>query len=459
MSIIDPTQHSYPPTLVVGLGKTGLSVARFLRGRGVEVAVTDSRKQPPMLQALKDELPAVKAFVGGFREAAFDRAGQLVVSPGVDLQHPLILRCMDRGIPVIGDIELFARARRRPVVAVTGTNGKSTVVSLLAAMARRAGRQVAIGGNLGTPALRLLELPATNSPAFYILEISSFQLELTHSLNAEVAALLNFSADHLDRHRNMEEYLAIKSRIFEGDGIAVFNPQDSWVRRVSIGERKPHRFLMAPPKPGDFGLRQSNGKDWLARGGQALMPVAEIKLPGRHNIANALAAMAIGDAIGLELQAMLDTLRAFSGLPHRTELVASFAGIDWINDSKGTNVGATVAAVSGMDGPLVLILGGDAKMQDFKPLLRAMRHKVRCIILMGKDARSIANDLQGSPPQVMVPDMAEAVLEARRMARRGDTVLLSPACSSLDKYRNFEQRGEDFAERVNALKQRHGGRD
>ena len=444
-----------PPTLIVGLGKTGLSVVRHLRARGVELAVTDSRDNPPMLQALKDEFPAVKVFTGGYGEAQFARAGQLVVSPGVNLHHPLIQRCSDRGIKIIGDIELFARARRRPVIAVTGTNGKSTVVSLVAAMARRAGRQVAIGGNIGTPALRLLEIPATNAPTFYILEVSSFQLESTWSLNAEVAVLLNFSADHLDRHRNMETYLAIKSRIFQGNGVAVFNPQDTWVRNTNMGGRKPHRFLMAPPKPGDFGLRQSNGEDWLARGGQSLIPASEVKLPGRHNLANALASLAIGDAIGLELQAMLDTLRSFTGLPHRTELVAEFAGIRWINDSKGTNVGASVAAITGLEGPQILILGGDAKMQDFKPLIRAMRGKVRTIIIMGKDARSIANDLVGTVPQVQVRDMAEAVMEARSMARRGDTVLLSPGCSSLDMYDNFEKRGEDFSQRVNALRQRH----
>lgn len=446
-----------PPTLIVGLGRTGLSAARHLRARGVEVAVTDSREEPPMLQALKEELPGVRVFAGGFREAAFKFAGQLLVSPGVDLRDPLIQAAMDRGARVIGDIELFARARRRPVVAITGTNGKSTVTELVAAMARRAGRQVATGGNIGTPALRLLDIPVGNAPEFYILELSSFQLELTWSLNAEIAAFLNFSPDHLDRHGNIESYLAAKGRIFQGDGIAVFNPQESWVRQMNMGERKPHRFLMAPPKPGDFGLIESQGKQWLARGGQSLMPAAEMKLPGRHNIANALAALAIGDAIGLDLQAMLDTLRSYTGLPHRCQAVASFAGINWINDSKGTNVGATVAAVSGMNGPMILILGGDAKRQDFKPLIRAMRGKIRSLIIMGRDARSIANDLQGSAPQVMVNDMAEAVSEARKMAHRGDTVLLSPGCSSLDMYSNFEQRGDDFSSRVIALKERHEG--
>ena len=446
-----------PPTLIVGLGPTGLSAARHLRARGVEVAVTDNRENPPMLQALRDELPNVRVFTGGFHAAAFKFAGQLVVSPGVDLRNPLIQEAMDRGAKVIGDIELFARVRRRPVVAITGTNGKSTVTELVAAMARRAGRRVATGGNIGTPALRLLDIPIGNAPEFYILELSSFQLELTWSLDAEIAAFLNFSADHLDRHGNIESYLAAKGRIFQGKGVAVFNPQESWVRQMNMDGRKPHRFLMAPPKPGDFGLIESKGKNWLARGGQSLLPAADLKLPGRHNIANALAALAIGDAIGLDLQAMLETLRSYSGLPHRCQPVTAFAGIKWINDSKGTNVGATVAAVSGMEGPLILILGGDAKLQDFKPLIRAMRGKVRTLIIMGRDARSIANDLQGSAPQVMVKDMAEAVREARNVARRGDTVLLSPGCSSLDMYSNFEQRGDDFCSRVVALKGRSEG--
>jgi UDP-N-acetylmuramoylalanine--D-glutamate ligase len=445
-----------PATLVVGLGKTGLSMARHLRAQGVEIAVTDSRMEPPGLQRLHEELPSVRAFVGGFPSQPFQRAGRLAVSPGVDLQHPLIKAAMDRGIEVIGDIELFARARKRPVVAVTGTNGKSTVTSLVGAMAEQAGRRVAVGGNLGTPALGLLGT-GTRVPDFYVLELSSFQLELTRSLNAEIAALLNVSADHMDRHQTMENYIAIKERVFLGSGVAVFNPAEQAMRYMDIGQRQAHRFMMTPPQPGDFGVRRNNDKDWIARGGQALIAADELSLPGRHNLANALAALAIGEAIGLGLQPMLETLRSFPGLAHRTQLVASFAGIRWINDSKGTNVGATVAAVAGLDGPHILILGGDGKGQDFRPLAKALKGKVRNIVLMGRDAKTIANDLQGTVPKVTVPGMAEAVLEARRMARRGDTVLLSPACASQDQYRDYRQRGDDFAARVKALKQQHEG--
>jgi UDP-N-acetylmuramoylalanine--D-glutamate ligase len=259
----------------------------------------------------------------------------------------------------------------------------------------------------------------------------------------------------------MENYIAIKERVFQGpgqgSGVAVFNPAEPAIRYMKFGQRQAHRFMMTPPQPGDFGVRKNNGKDWIARGGQALMPTHELSLPGRHNLANALAALAIGEAIGLGLQPMLDTLHSFPGLAHRTQLVATFGGIRWINDSKGTNVGATVAAVSGLDGPLILILGGEGKGQDFRPLVKALKGKVRNIVLMGKDARTIGNDLQGTVPKVTVPGMAEAVLEARSMAQRGDTVLLSPACASQDQYRDYRRRGDDFTARVEALKLRHAG--
>lgn len=449
-----------PPTLILGLGKTGLSVARYLSARGVNVAITDTRKNPPGLQQLREQLPHVRAFLGGFHDQQFSRAGRLVLSPGVDLNHTLIQAALNRGVEVIGDIELFARARRRPLVAVTGTNGKSTVTELIGAMARRAGQRVAVGGNLGTPALNFLEIPLSQAPAFYVLELSSFQLELTRSLNAEVAVLLNISADHLDRHHSMANYREIKSRIFwraadAPAGIAIFNPQELAMRGMDTRGREAHRFLMAPPKPGDFGVRVSDdGNEYLARGGQTLIRVSELGLRGRHNVANALAALAVGEVVGLDLQPMLETLRSFKGLPHRTQFVTSFEEISWYDDSKGTNVGATEAAVAGLPGTLVLILGGVGKGQDFYPLTRVMPGKVRGVVLMGQDAQLIASDVQGVVPTLVVADMAEAVHEAHLMARPGDSVLLSPACASFDQYHDFQQRGDDFREKVMDLQQR-----
>lgn len=448
------------PTLVLGLGKTGFSVARHLSARGVPVAVTDTRADPPALEQLREQLPQVKAFVGGFREQQFSRAKRLVVSPGVDLGHSLIQAAINRGVEVIGDIELFARARRRPVVAVTGTNGKSTVTTLVGAMARRAGQRVAVGGNIGTPALNFLDIPMSQAPSFYVLELSSFQLELTESLNAEVAALLNISADHLDRHRSMAAYREIKGRIFRrtagaSAGVAVFNPQELGLREMNLYGREVHRFLMAEPKPGDFGVRvDSNGIEHLVRGGQTLIAADELGMRGRHNVANALAALAIGEVVGFDLEPMLDTLRAFKGLPHRTQLVASFNDIDWYDDSKGTNIGATEAAVTGLPGTLVLIMGGVSKGQDFYPLTRILPGKARGVVLMGQDAKKIASDIQGSVPTLIVKDMAEAVYEAHLMAKPRDSVLLSPGCASFDQYHDFQHRGEDFREKVVALQHR-----
>ncbi len=451
-------QNREPQTLVVGLGKTGMSVVRFLHARGGRISVTDTRDQPPGLDELRRDYPDVDAFVGGFRPQAFEHAKRLVVSPGVDLAHPLLQGARRAGIELIGDIELFARARRRPVVAITGTNGKSTVTEMVGAMARRAGRRVAVGGNIGAPALNLLDIQLAQGPAFYVLELSSFQLELTESLNAEVAVVLNLTPDHLDRHQTMDDYMRIKNRILHGKGVGIINAQDMWVRRMDTGERDLRRFVLLPPKPGDFGVVQSGGQEWLARGGQALMPTADLRLPGRHNVANALAALAIGDAVRLDLEPMLETLRGFKGLPHRTQWVAEFGDVDWYNDSKATNVGATEAAVRGFPGKLILIAGGEGKNQDFKPLAAAVRHKVRNVVLLGKAARAISNAIEGEVPVLAVRTMAEAVLEARRMAHTGDHVLLSPACASFDMYANFEERGKDFVALVEAMKKRYEDR-
>jgi UDP-N-acetylmuramoylalanine--D-glutamate ligase len=436
--------------LVVGLGKTGASVARFLARRGAAVAVTDTRLTPPGLDALRQDLPDVALFLGGFDRTAFAAAELLVVSPGVSVEEPLIREARARDVPVVGDIELFAQEAGAPVAAITGSNGKSTTTTLLGEMARVAGRRVAVGGNLGEPALDLLD-PAVE---LYVLELSSFQLETVDSLAPVVATVLNISADHLDRYPDIDAYAAAKARIFQRAQVAVVNRDDPRVCAMP-GGRWRRGFTLGEPPPGDFGVALCDGAPWICRGGEALMPAREVAVPGRHNLANALAALAMGDALGLPFPAMREALRSFRGLPHRTVLVGELRGVRFYDDSKGTNVGSTVAALDGFDdgtpARTVLIAGGDGKGQDFGPLGPAIRRCARCVVLIGRDAPLIEAALDPATVRVHARDMAEAVRLALEAAEPGDRVLLSPACASFDMFRNYEHRGEVFADAVRKL--------
>ena len=435
-------------TLIVGLGSTGLSCARFLARQGIEVAVTDSRAQPPALEQLRGEWPAIPLFVGGFNAAAFARAERIVLSPGVSLAEPFLARAQARGVEVIGDIELFARAVQAPVVAITGTNGKSTVTTLVGEMAIAAGKEVRVGGNLGTPALDLL---AGDRPDCYVLELSSFQLETTSSLQGHIAALLNLSPDHLDRYRDQAAYAAAKQRIFPGAALQVVNRDDAAALALADPSRPLCGFTLGIPAAGDFGVRTAQDTEWLAQGDTLLLAAAELRMAGRHNLANALAALAIGTGMGLAMPAMLETLRQFAGLPHRTQWLRERNGVTWYNDSKGTNVGATEAAIAGMSGPVVLIAGGDGKGQDFSPLARVMAGAGRGAVLIGRDAQRIEQALHGVVPVVHAGSMEEAVACADEMAVPGDCVLLSPACASFDMFENYAQRGRMFAAAVERL--------
>ena len=434
-------------TLVVGLGETGLSVLRYLARRGVPVAVVDSRAQPPALERLRNEnIADVALFLGGFSDEAFARAEQLVVSPGVALDEPQIAAARARGVPVTGDIELFAQAARAPVIAVTGSNGKSTVVTLLGAMARRAGKDVRVGGNLGTPALDLL---ADQEPDLYVLELSSFQLETVQSLRPRAAVVLNVSEDHMDRYHTLQDYAAAKQVIYRGAAVQVVNADDPLAAALADPARPQVVYRSAAPAAAqEYGLMDVNGVTWLARGEQRLMPVSAIRLAGRHNHSNALAALALGEAAGLPLSAMLETLAEFQGLPHRMQFVAEHAGVRWYNDSKGTNVGATQAAIAGVDGPVLLIAGGDGKGQDFAPLAAALAGKGRGVVLIGRDAARLDAVLNTVLPVQHARDMRQAVQCAAAMAIAGDTVLLSPACASTDMFRNYVERGEIFTRTV-----------
>ena len=433
-------------TLVVGLGETGLSVARYLSRQGVAVAIVDSRENPPGLEKLRAELPAdVALFLGGFHAEAFARAEQIVISPGVSAREPEIAAAVARGVPLVGDIELFARAATAPVLAVTGSNGKSTVVTLLSAMARRAGVDVRTGGNIGTPALDLID---ATEPDLYVLELSSFQLETVESLQPQAAVVLNVSADHMDRYSDLESYAAAKQAVYRRAAVQVVNADDPLAASLADAARPQLRFTQQPPQENEYGLVEHAGETWLARGTERLMPASKVRMAGRHNLMNALAALALGESAGLPLAAMLETLSEFQGLPHRMQHVVTHNGVQWYNDSKGTNVGATLAAIEGIEGRIVLIAGGDGKGADFSPLADAMRRKGTGAVLIGKDAALLEAVLGGIVPVEHAPDMTRAVTLAAAMAQPGDCVLLSPACASTDMYRNFVERGEVFMRAV-----------
>jgi len=427
--------------LVVGLGLTGLSCVRYLSARGYAVTVADTRAQPPQLAELKRDFPQV-AFHHGFDPALFARFPTLVVSPGVSLAEPAIRRAQDAGAAAIGDIELFAHAARAPVIAVTGSNGKSTVATLADAMCRAGGLNARLGGNIGVPALSLL---SAAEPDVYVLELSSFQLETTTSLNARAAAVLNITPDHMDRYPDVAAYAAAKTHVYDGAGLMVLNLDDPLVMAMERPERRRVGFGLRPPAAADdYGVVPHAGAEWLAQGSERILPARDVALVGKHNLANALAALALTQAIGVARAAQTRALREFRGLPHRTELVAERDGIRWINDSKGTNVGATVAALNGMTAPVVLIAGGDGKGADFTDLKPACAAHARAVVLIGRDAARIEAALAGAVPTVHAGDMADAVRRARSLAQAGDVVMLSPACASFDMFRNYEHRGEVF---------------
>lgn len=447
------TGLSPEPTLVVGLGKTGLSCVRFLVADGVPVAVTDSRDKPPCLDEFQNEfrgkLEKISCAVGGFDASLFEWAQRLIVSPGVAIDEPMIKAARERGAEVIGDVELFARFAKAPVVAITGSNGKSTVTMLVSEMAKNAGKNVLVGGNIGTPVLDLL---LAQTPDLYVVELSSFQLETTVSLNPAASVVLNVSPDHMDRYRDLEHYVHTKQRIYSGkDNVMVVNRDDATVMSMVDEGREVVSFGLGEPSKNNYGRIHYQDEFWLARGNERLLPVRELRLAGEHNQANALAALALGEQVGLPIISMLNALQQFSGLPHRTQWIAKINGVNWYNDSKGTNVGATVSAIRGFSDPVILIAGGQGKEADFSPLRDAVAEKVHAVILLGQDAPQIENALTGVVSITSVKDMESAVNEAFSLSQSGDVVLLSPACASFDMYAGFEARGDAFINAVHHL--------
>jgi UDP-N-acetylmuramoylalanine--D-glutamate ligase len=481
--------------VIVGLGRTGLSCARYLHARGWRLAITDTRPKPPEMTRLAELDPGVPVRVGGLDAGLLEGADCVVASPGVSLSEPFFVEARRRGLEIVGDIELFARAVDAPVVGITGTNGKSTVTTLVGRMAERAGLRVRVGGNLGQPALDLLSPPhsrdvqASGSAAssavaqgglvrgaqpaaaaarsgsapgssarvalaptqLYVLELSSFQLESTTSLDLKAGVVLNVTPDHLDRYDCVESYAQAKARIFARCETAVINLDDPLVVAMPRPGRKTLSFSLRASIGADYAVTTRDGDWWLTRRGEPLLAVSAMKIKGLHNAANALASLALGDALGLPIPAMLEELRTFPGLPHRSQWVADVRGVTYVNDSKGTNVGATIAAVSGMQGPLIIIAGGDGKNQDFAELADVFRGKVRHTVLIGRDAAAIAKALNGVCTLETCLTLEDAVRAAAKAAQPGDTVLLSPACASLDMFRDYTHRGAVFTQAVKEL--------
>ncbi len=438
-------QQQRAKVLIVGLGTTGLSVARFLKNLDIQFAMVDSRDKPPLIDQLADEMPDVAVFSGGFDSAAFEVATHLLVSPGVSLQQETIAKAIRSGLKVISDIDLFACAVDKPVIGVTGSNGKSTVTTLLGDMGRYAGVNTAIGGNLGIPALDLLKQDAD----LYVLELSSFQLERTSVLEPVAATVLNVSADHMDRHAGIEAYAAEKKRIFKGNGICVLNLDDPVVMAMQEPNRNCYTFSVK--SQADYYWAQKT--DELMAQGSPFIARAELKLEGLHNVANVLAAIALGQAVGLDDEGMRKALRAFNGLEHRMQKVAEINGVSWINDSKATNPGACIAALNGSQEKVVLIAGGDAKGAAMTELTEAVQQKCKAVVAMGKDAEQIEAALKEILPVYRVKNMRQAVSQADKLAETGERVLLSPACASLDQYKNYMERGERFIQEVRKLEE------
>jgi UDP-N-acetylmuramoylalanine--D-glutamate ligase len=451
--------------LVLGLGESGLAAALWCARQGASVRVADTRAAPPYLDELRRRVAGADFLPGEFGKALLAGIDLLVLSPGLPGDLTVVMQARAAGIPVLGEIELFARGLRRlgqsaPVLAITGTNGKTTTTALTGHLLRASGKTVGVAGNISPAALTALMAAqdANALPQIWVLELSSFQLETTATLNPAAATVLNISDDHLDRYASLDDYAAAKARIFSGDGVQILNRGDARVRAMALAGRRVISFgLDAPPAAADFGLRDQHGEPWLVQGGRFLLPLSALPLAGLHNAANAMAALALCLSIGFEVDSLLPALRSFGGLPHRVEKVAEIDGVTWYDDSKGTNVGATVAALSGLGGGVgrksVVILGGDGKQQNFLPLRDAVARHARAAILIGRDGPAIGRAIETAGVRIeAAADMNDAVRRAAALAQPGDAALLSPACASFDMFRNYEHRAQVFVAAVQALR-------
>jgi UDP-N-acetylmuramoylalanine--D-glutamate ligase len=449
--------------LVLGMGETGLSMVKWLTRQGAVVRVADNRVTPPNLKVLEQLIPTEKIYNGPFTAEAFDGIEAVAISPGVPLAEPLVQNVMKREIPVIGDIELFAQAlnhleQPRPkILAITGSNGKTTVTTMVGNMVRNAGWDVEVAGNIGPAVLETLmrRMDLGRMPQYWVLELSSFQLETTQHLDADAAAVLNLSEDHFDRYAGMHDYAAAKARLFMGhkESVQILNRDDKAVLAMALPGRKQITFGLGEPiSEWDFGLLQIQGDLWLAQGEIGLLKTSELMIPGMHNVANALAAMALCRAVALSYEPLLEALREFKGLPHRMQKIAVINKVTFYDDSKSTNVGSAIAALNGMQKNIVLIAGGDGKGQDFSPLKQPVANCARAVVLLGRDAKEIAKAISDCQiPIHYAATMDEAVRISFLLAQPGDVVMLSPACASLDMFRNYIHRAEVFIDVVKEI--------
>jgi UDP-N-acetylmuramoylalanine--D-glutamate ligase len=441
-------QRDADKVLVYGLGKTGLSLARFLADKGVDAHFVDSRDEPPGLDALPDIYPNADVVTGETPTRLLDNTTHIVVSPGIADSDKLLKAARKAGLEILSDIDVFVHEASAPIIGITGSNGKSTVTTLLALMCDAAGKNVRAGANLGKPALDLL---GEEEPDFYILELSSFQLQRTQNLPLKVAVLLNISDDHLDWHESADEYREAKFRIVREAENAVINRDDESARPHLTDKQPFLSFGTDEPQEGEFGLRAEEDDLFLARGEQLLLSVSDIAMVGSHNRMNALAALAAGQLMGLEFSPMLQVLNEFPGLAHRMQRVGSRDGVDYINDSKATNVAAAIAAVESLYNPVVLIAGGQGKGGDFELLATSTCGSLRAAVLIGEDAVKLHDAFEGMTTTEFASDMEDAVTRAAILAESGDVVLLAPACASFDQYNNYQERGDDFCRIVGEL--------
>ncbi|MEM8593543.1 MAG: UDP-N-acetylmuramoyl-L-alanine--D-glutamate ligase [Pseudomonadota bacterium] len=460
--------------LVLGLGKTGMSCVRHLHKKSARFAMADSRSHVNDVSEFVREHSDIDIFWGAWDLDVLLQAEVLVISPGIALHEPVIAQAIEQGVSVSSDIELFMAAVERPVIAVTGSNGKSTVVSLLGDMAKHASLSVPVGGNIGLPVLDLLdpngsELCVDGQYAYdaYVLELSSFQLERLPAMNFACACILNLSEDHMDRYDSYQQYVDAKQRVYLSADVCVFNRDDQLTNVTSDSISTCYlSFGVNEPNMNEYGLSIVDGdlgqkRIALMRGDSVLLYADDMRLQGRHNLINGLSALAMSDAMGWDQQASINALMGFTGLSHRCEYVDTINGVMYINDSKGTNVGATLAAIDGLcaltDKRVVLIAGGEGKGADFSELHGAMKRFGRAVVCIGMDGPQLMNVLSDAVDNHMAVDMNSAVQRASELAHSGDYVLLSPACASFDMFKNFEHRGDVFIDCVTQLGQQGGG--
>ena len=438
-------------TAILGMGATGVSVASYLAAKDISFDFADSRNKPPNFDLLKAKYPKAEINLGSFDEEFLCRYDRLIVSPGIAISEPALVKAKQQGVELLGDLELFLEQAQAPVIIISGSNGKSTVTALVGKMAEDSGLTIGVGGNLGTPMLDLLD----NRHKLYVIEVSSFQLELLNDTRGAISGLLNISPDHLDRYKNLQQYHTAKHRIFRGASKVIINREDALTRPLISTQIPMISFGLNQPDLGNFGILEGIQDGYLSYGIERLMRIEQVALKGTHNLSNVLAALALGQAADLPMQSMLDTLKTFKGLPHRCQAIAEIDSVSFINDSKATNIGATVAAIRGFGNKthknIVLIAGGQAKGQEFSVLASEISEFVKLTILIGEDSYKIGSELGDSCEVKYSDSLDAAVIEAKQSSVSGDTVLLSPACASFDMFDGFEHRGNCFETAVVGL--------